>query len=263
MVTVQKVDESNKELFVRQVKPDVIKHVFAFYDIQHDPEHTTIHACFKNSSLLGYILLYTATDVPSIVLECEENIAETLIDYAPEDHFVLHASPDLLPIVKRRFSDAKSYVENWMLIRKENAKFFNSGLVRRLSNRKDAPMLAKLVLNRRDRPRRDLKRYIDWIAKMPIYGVFRGDELVSYAGSFIQMPQIWMIGGVYTHPDHRNKGYALLATSAVTKEALQKAEMAALFVRSDNYSAIRVYEKIGYQKIGEKLWVDVGTGLKP
>jgi len=34
-------------------------------------------------------------------------------------------------------------------------------------------------------------------------------------------------------------------------------------VRSDNYSAIKIYEKIGYKKIGEKLWVDAGTGIKP
>lgn len=72
-----------------------------------------------------------------------------------------------------------------------------------------------------------------------------------------------MIGGVYTHPKHRNKGYATLATSAVTEEALRKAKAAALFVRSDNYSAIKVYEKISYKKIGEKLWIDVGTGMKP
>ena len=98
---------------------------------------------------------------------------------------------------------------------------------------------------------------------MPMYGTFVENELVSYAGSFIQLPQIWMIGGVYTAPDHRNKGYASLATSAVTKEALRKAEKAALFVRSDNLPAISVYEKIGYRKIGEKMWIDVGTGMKP
>jgi predicted GNAT family acetyltransferase len=104
---------------------------------------------------------------------------------------------------------------------------------------------------------------MDLITKTPVYGVFMNDELVSYAGSFIQLPQVWMIGGVYTHPNHRNNGYATLATSAVTEEALKHAEAAALFVRSDNYSAIRAYEKIGYKKIGKKLWVDVGTGLKP
>ncbi|MGB8781077.1 MAG: GNAT family N-acetyltransferase, partial [Candidatus Bathyarchaeia archaeon] len=69
--------------------------------------------------------------------------------------------------------------------------------------------------------------------------------------------------GDYTDPNYRNKGYALLATSAVTEEALRQAEAAALFVRSDNYPAIRVYEKIGYRKIGERLWIDVGTGLRP
>jgi len=68
---------------------------------------------------------------------------------------------------------------------------------------------------------------------------------------------------VYTDPNQRNRGYATLATSAITEEALKNAEAAALFARSDNYSAVRVYEKIGYRKIGEKMWVDVGTGLKP
>jgi predicted GNAT family acetyltransferase len=72
-----------------------------------------------------------------------------------------------------------------------------------------------------------------------------------------------MIGGVYTHPNHRKKGYATLATSAVTEEALKNAEAAALFVRSDNYPAIKAYEKIGYKKVGEKVWVDVETGKKP
>jgi predicted GNAT family acetyltransferase len=72
-----------------------------------------------------------------------------------------------------------------------------------------------------------------------------------------------MIGGVYTAPEKRNRGFALLATSAVTHEALKRADAAALFVRSDNYPAIRVYEKIGYRKIGEEIWVDVGTGMMP
>jgi len=89
------------------------------------------------------------------------------------------------------------------------------------------------------------------------------DEIVSYASSFLQMPQAWMIGGVYTHPKHRNRGYGTLAVSAITKEALKNAEAAVLFVRSDNKPAIRVYRKIGYRKIREKIWIDVGTGTKP
>ncbi len=69
------------------------------------------------------------------------------------------------------------------------------------------------------------------------------EELVSYAGSLLQLPQVWTIGGVYTHLDHKNEGYATLTTSAVTEEALKNAEAAALFVRPDNRPAIRAYEK--------------------
>lgn len=263
MFKVEKIDEGNKQRFVECVKSDVIKHVFAFYDVQYDPEHTTTYAAFQKNRVIGYILTYTAADVPSVILESEEDAAETLIVHAPENHFIMHATPNLLPVIKNNLSNAKDYTENWMLIRKPEAIFYNSRLVKRLVTEEDAAMLARLLLQRTDRPKRMMKRYIEWVAKLPIYGVFKKDVLVSYAGSFIQLPQVWMIGGVYTDPNYRNKGYALLATSAVTEEALRQAEAAALFVRSDNYPAIRVYEKIGYRKIGERLWIDVGTGLRP
>jgi ribosomal protein S18 acetylase RimI-like enzyme len=263
MLKIEMIDKRNRELFIDRIRSNVTKHIFAFYDIQFDPDHTTIHAAFENDDLIGYLLLYTATDVPSVILECEPRVAEKLIQNAPENNFIMHTSPDLLNVVNRNFPNAKNYLENWMFIRKDAANPLTSKLVRRLSTQEDALAFSKLVLNRKDRPKRNLKKYLDWIAKMPMYGTFVKNELVSYAGSFIQLPQIWMIGGVYTAPNHRNKGYASLATSAVTKEALGKAEKAALFVRSDNLPAISVYEKIGYRKIGEKLWIDVGTRMKP
>jgi predicted GNAT family acetyltransferase len=263
MFDIQRVDERNKQKIIRYAAADIIKHVFAFYDIQHDPKHTTTYAAFENNSVLGYVLTYTATDVPSIILECKEEVAKALITHIPEDHFIMHTSPDLQSIVKRKFPDANVYLENWMLLRKNEANPQKSKLVKRLQTKEDAALLAQLILARKDRPRKNLNRYKDWITKMPMFGVFEKGKLVSYAGSFIQLREVWMIGGVFTDPEHRNKGYALLATSAVTREALKEAESAALFVRSDNYPAIKVYEKIGYKKIGEKLWIDVGTGLKP
>jgi RimJ/RimL family protein N-acetyltransferase len=262
MVVVEKVVENNKQQVIDSLRLDVIRHVFALYDVQYEPEHTTMYAAFENRNLKGYVLIYTALDFPSVILECENDTAEKLIEYAPENHFIMHVPPNLLPIIEDKFPNAKHYVEDWMLVRKGQANFFKSEPVHRLCSEDDASRLAILLSSREDRPKRT-KKYMDWISKTPVYGVSVDSELVSYAGSFLQLPQVWMIGGVYTHPNYRNKGYATLATSAVTEESLENAETGALFVRSDNYSAIRVYEKIGYKKIGEKLWVDVGTGLKP
>ncbi|NWF87593.1 GNAT family N-acetyltransferase [Candidatus Bathyarchaeota archaeon] len=262
-VRIEKVDEGNKQKIIDSLKSDVVKHVFAFYDIQYMPNYTTVHAAFENDKLKGYILIYTATDFPSVILECEADTVDDLIAYAPKNRFIMHAPPNLLPFIKKKLSDSKHYIENWMLVKKGEANFFTSELVRRLYSEEDASKFALLLSSRENRPAGTVENYMKFISKMPTYGVFFNNELVAYASSFLQLPQVWMIGGVYTHPNHRNKGYSTLATSAITKEALRNSEAAALFVRSDNYPAIRVYEKIGYKKIGKKLWVDVGTGLRP
>jgi RimJ/RimL family protein N-acetyltransferase len=263
LVRFEEINEKNKLLIIASLKSDIIKHVFAVYDLQNDPIHTATYAAFEKGELEGYILIYTAADFPSVILECEDKVAERLLEHAPPDKFIIHAPPKLLPAIKKRFPDAKHYVEDWMLVRKNEAKFFESKLVKRLRTEEDALKLADLLLSRKDRPPNTLTKYAEWISKMPLYGVFKDDQLVSYAGSFLQLPQVWLIGGVYTDPEHRNNGYATIATSAITEEALRTAEAAALFARSDNCPAIRAYEKIGYRKIGEKVWVDVGTGLKP
>jgi len=263
MFRIEKVKENNRQRIIDSLRLDVLRHVFAFYDIQHEPDCTTMYAAFENGSLKGYILIYTPLEFPSVILECETDTAEKLADYAPENHFIMHVPLNLLPIIKRKFPCAKCYVEDWMLVKSDDAIFFRSKLLRRLHTEDDASKLTMLLSSRKNRTTATVKKYVELISKQPIYGVFVNDELISYAGSFIQLRQVWMIGGVYTHPKHRNKGYATLATSAVTEEALKNAEAAALFVRSDNYSAIRVYEKIGYKKIGEKLWIDAGTGMKP
>jgi len=263
MLMVEKIGANNKKRIINLLRSNIIKHVFAFHDIQHEPEHTTMYAAFEDGTLKGYILIYTALNFPSVILESGRDIAEKLIEYAPENHFIMHTPTNLLPIVHRKFPHGTHYVENWMIVRKDEANFFKSELVCRLCTDDDSSDLAMLLSSRKDRPTSTVEKYVELISKQPIYGVFVDGKLVSYAGSFIQLPQVWMIGGVYSHPEYRSKGYATLTTSAVTEEALENAEAAALFVRMDNYSATRVYEKIGYKKIGEKLWIDVGTGMKP
>ncbi len=263
MYKIEKINEKNRQLVIDSVKVDVVKHVFAHYDLQYEPQNTITYAAFKEDILKGYILIYTALEFPSVILESEDDAAKTLIQYAPQNHFIMHCPQNLLQLVKDRFPHLKSYVENWMLVKKGHANYVRSELVRRLSSQEDAERLCNLLTTRTERKAGTAEKYLNWIRKMILYGVFVNDKLVAYAGSFLQLPQVWMIGGVYTHPNHRNKGYSILATSAVTEEALKHAEAAALFVRSDNYPAIRVYEKIGYKKIGEKLWLDVGTGLMP
>ena len=263
MLRLEKVDESNRRRVVELLSSDVIRHAFAIYDLQYKPEYTTMYLALDEGKMEGYILIYTGLGFPSVVLECRKGLADKLLDYAPRGRFILHAPIDSIPVVRDRFPEANYYLEEWMVVRRGEERTFKSELVRRLSTRDDADQLAHLVQLRRSVVVRDVERYMEQITDRPTYGVFLDGRLISYASVLIQLPQVWVIGGVYTHPDYRNRGYGTLVTSAVTEEALKNAGCAALFVRTDNYPAIRVYSKIGYKRFGEKVWVDVGLGMKP
>jgi RimJ/RimL family protein N-acetyltransferase len=81
------------------------------------------------------------------------------------------------------------------------------------------------------------------------HGAFVGGELVAVAGTHVYSPAegIGVVGNVYTHPEFRGRGMATAATSAVTAELLGNCHLVVLTVESQNPSALRVYEKLGYE----------------
>jgi predicted GNAT family acetyltransferase len=96
-----------------------------------------------------------------------------------------------------------------------------------------------------------------------VYGVFLDEVLVSVAGTWAETEEGWIVGGIYTSSSYRGKGYATMATSAVTEQALRRSRQSTLFVVSSNRPAIRAYERLGYRKVGERFWIDLGTGIRP
>lgn len=83
------------------------------------------------------------------------------------------------------------------------------------------------------------------------YGVFLEGELVAIAGTHAVSPTegIAIVGNVFTHPKHRNRGLATVATSAVTETLLASCPYVLLTVESSNQPALRVYQRLGYQEV--------------
>lgn len=86
-------------------------------------------------------------------------------------------------------------------------------------------------------------------------GVFVGGELVSVACAYLRLPEVWIIGDVYTHPAHRGRGYAKAATTAVTRDAIASGATAMLHVAEDNEPAIRAYRALGYRTAARRPWI--------
>ena len=92
------------------------------------------------------------------------------------------------------------------------------------------------------------------LSKYRYYGVFFEGKLASIACAHLVMPELWIIGDVYTRKKFRGRGFAKIATSAITRDAIRCSGKAMLHVREDNKPAVKVYRKLGYRAVSKRRW---------
>jgi ribosomal protein S18 acetylase RimI-like enzyme len=78
------------------------------------------------------------------------------------------------------------------------------------------------------------------------FGAFESDRLVAMAGQRMALPQFIEVSAVCTHPDARGKGYARTLMSLVMDDIRHSGKTPFLHAFADNFSAIRVYEDLGF-----------------
>jgi len=123
-------------------------------------------------------------------------------------------------------------------------------------NEKHVSLLAKFRARRGDEelPPEALRSLIEY---MRYHALIVNDEIASVAGAYIRSNKVWIIGDVYTLPEHRGKGYATAVTSSVTRDAIFSGAVAMLHVEENNLPAVRAYSKLGYTVVARKPWAFV------
>jgi ribosomal protein S18 acetylase RimI-like enzyme len=82
------------------------------------------------------------------------------------------------------------------------------------------------------------------------YGIEERGRLIAAAGTHVlsEEQSVAAVGNVYTHPDHRGRGYATRTTSAVCANLIRRGiRTIVLNVAKSNEAAIRIYEKLGFR----------------
>jgi len=74
-------------------------------------------------------------------------------------------------------------------------------------------------------------------------------EIVSKAEIMVRTSKAALIGGVFTAPEHRGKGFSFACMSLLCEGILAGIGMACLNVANENGPAQRVYRGIGFEKI--------------
>lgn len=76
------------------------------------------------------------------------------------------------------------------------------------------------------------------------------NEIICHAGTYAEIPQLAVIGGVITSPDYRGKGYSKEILASVCSEL--QSENKDIFSFHYIPSAKRMHERIGFEEVG--IW---------
>lgn len=91
-----------------------------------------------------------------------------------------------------------------------------------------------------------------WLERGTIWVLTRDDALVSLTGFNAVARGLVQVGGVYTPPELRSRGYARSAVAAsLAKARAQGATRSILFTSEQNVAAQRTYRALGYEECGD------------
>jgi len=255
------------DVLTRLCKEDPLSaHCYAVYYLTYEPDRTEIVFIASSDNIESYALVwyggsFTIMDIyevhiwnPTRKIMLEINIPPDrgvdiqLYDNAPSD--VELATRHFRSLGFGRFRVKEFY--DMVCTRKSFIPSPLENLAVRLEER-HAPLYRDLELERGieisiEEAREILKTYLH-------YGVIVNNVLASIVASYVTLPWIYVIGGVFTRERYRGKGYAKAVTSALTREVVSSGATAGLHVEVDNEPAIKAYKSLGYQIIKTRTWI--------
>lgn len=85
------------------------------------------------------------------------------------------------------------------------------------------------------------------------------NKILAVARTGPMLPDIWMIGGVFTDPRHRGRGLGKLVTLGLAHEANRHSAHAGLYVRPENLPARHAYRAIGFHRTLSRVFIEVDS----
>lgn len=82
------------------------------------------------------------------------------------------------------------------------------------------------------------------------FGAYAGERIIAAGGTHVLDPahRIAVLGNIYTAPEARGQGYATAITAALVASLFEEQfSPVVLNVFEDNSTAIRIYERVGFQ----------------
>ncbi len=222
---------------------DPVRHAFCLWDLKKEMENTEFYIDWRGE-IKGYMLIYTGGDFPSVIIQGSRKSAEIFAEMMPIHRGVIHFPSEYWDIFK--IGDTRYRID--IMVAEPRFYFIDKDVKVITSKEK----LKKLFIN---------PEYL--VEKAITYGIEVDGYAVSVASALVHLPEVWVLGAVTTHKNYRNRGFATRVVGHFMSMAYGHTERVVLWVRSDNETAIKIYRKYGFKKIGEEGWINVDVDIVP
>ncbi len=229
---------------------DPMSHAYLMNDLVREIDRTSVMFNTDGRSVKGYMLVWRSETL-SVHLWGEY---EPLLNMIPEGKAVIQIWGREEPALVRLRGRREEFVD--MVVDERGFNPVPGGAIRL---RHDDEGHVEAFLRIKEVQGREINeaRAKELLRRWRYYGLLEKGELLSIACAYIRMPEVWIVGDVFTVPEARGRGYAKIATSAITRDAISSGAVAMLHVSSTNSSAMKVYMALGYRPIRTRSWVFV------
>lgn len=237
--------------FLRQ---DPIANVLPLGDL-YSPllQVSDVYNATQDSEIVGVCTICRAFATPSIVFGAAPlNVKRALFEKAfieLPNKFISLCYPDVTTLFKEDAIILHSHLEQQMVTDFSEQIEPSSVKVEKIRVN-DLPLLEKFYTEHGAEAWTPLQFKVG-----PYYCVKDNGTIVSVAGVHLLTPQIAQLGNIVTDEAYQGRGFATACTRTLTADLTQKKRIVSLFVRKDNLPAIHMYEKIGFRKVRDIIFL--------
>lgn len=268
--TLYDLDSSIFKKIIELYKNNKYIHAYLIYDLIYEYDNIDLYIDINGSEINSYILLRRGYNSDLVIIwsrDCS-SVLFNLIDskfineLRSNSIIELLINEECIDHVLKQISRSGKYFETSyfyiMSVDQNNFKPYYVENIRKLTLNDLIEFIEIKRLQRREYSYRydiDFNEATYLLRKFRYYGLFIDNKLVSIGCRYIDLPDVSIIGDIFTRSEYRGRGYGKALTSTITRDVINYGAESVLHVDVDNQVAIRVYEKIGYKIIGKYLWL--------
>lgn len=212
-----------------------------------------VYSAVRGKQVVGVCAIYRAFSTPSIVLgTATQKIKQILIKKALSEisnEFISLCEPSDVDLFKEYSTILHSHPEQQMIANPPKKIECSDIKVEKVSKN-------ELELLNRFYAGHHAEAWVPIQFKAgPYYCVKHDGKIVSVAGVHLVTPQIAQLGNIVTDEAYRDRGFATACTNSLVADLASKGRIISLFVKVDNAPAIHVYEKLGFYKKREIMFL--------